>query len=54
MDSLWRNQTGKIRPGRDDSCTANESKENIHWDVIVVGGGLAGVLTAYYLKGQGL
>ena len=54
MDSLWRNQTGKIRPGRDDSCTANESKENIHWDVIVVGGGLAGVLTAYYLKEQGM
>jgi len=53
MESLWRKQT-KIRKGRDDSGTANESKENNHWDVIVVGAGLAGVLTAYYLKEQGM
>ena len=54
MDSLWRKQTGKIKQGREESGTTGESKENIRWDVIVVGAGLAGVLTAYYLKEQGM
>lgn len=45
MESLWRKQTGKIEAG---------SKGNhIHWDVIVIGAGMAGILTAYYLQEQG-
>ena len=55
MDSLWRKQTGKIRQGRADNETIDENKgERTNWDVIVIGAGLAGVLTAYYLKDQGM
>ncbi len=50
MESLWRKQTPNIKP--------KESKENTlskdtHWDVIVVGAGLAGILIAYYLMESG-
>ena len=55
MDSLWRKQTGKIRQGRADNETIGENEEErTHWDVIVIGAGLAGILTAHYLKEQGI
>lgn len=45
MESLWRKQTGEIK--------ANLESDQIHWDVIVIGAGMAGILTAYYLQEQG-
>ncbi len=45
MESLWRKETSDI--------TAKKCSANNHSDVIVVGAGLAGLLTAYYLKAQG-
>lgn len=45
MESLWKKQTGKIR--------ANVESERIHWDVVVIGAGMAGILIAYYLQEQG-
>ncbi len=50
MESLWRKQTGKIIQ-RD--VEGGKREEKSHWDVIVVGAGLTGILTAYYLKEQG-
>ncbi len=50
MESLWREQTKKITAKSD---TENRMNQNIHWDVIVVGAGMAGLLTAYYLKQKG-
>lgn len=50
MESLWRKQTKDIPPGMDFSDAASKGR---HRDVIVVGAGLAGLLTAYYLKKQG-
>ena len=50
MESLWRQQTGTIEPHLDSpQGTIRES----HWDVIVVGAGMAGILTAYFLQKQG-
>ena len=50
MESLWRQQTGMIEPHLDSPRgTIRES----HWDVIVVGAGMAGILTAYFLQKQG-
>lgn len=50
MESLWRQQAGLIEPHFDSpKGTIRES----HWDVIVVGAGMAGILTAYYLQKQG-
>ncbi|MFW5672291.1 MAG: FAD-dependent oxidoreductase, partial [Acetivibrio ethanolgignens] len=46
MESVWRRQTGKIE-------SKNRSKENRYWDVIVIGAGLTGLLSAYYLQEQG-
>ena len=50
MESLWRNQSGEIvvKTGTKDFVR----KEN-HWDVIVIGAGLAGILTAYFLQEAG-
>lgn len=46
MKSIWREQTGTITAG-----AANGSQmEDCHWDVIIAGGGMAGLLTAYYLQ----
>ncbi len=54
MESLWRKQTGEIRLESDvtEVLEKRNNKDN-YWDVIVVGAGLAGLLTAYYLKEQG-
>ena len=50
MESLWRQQTGRIEPHlRIEQGTIRES----HWDVVVVGAGMAGILTAYFLQQQG-
>ncbi len=45
MRSLWREQTGKIE--------TSEKTEEGKWDVIIIGAGMAGILTAYYLQEQG-
>ena len=45
MESLWRKETGEIQ--------AQESKGNQKYDVIVIGAGMAGILTAYYLQEAG-
>ena len=50
MESLWRKQTGKIEPS--ESIPQSSIRES-HWDVVVVGAGMAGILTAYFLKKQG-
>lgn len=50
MESLWRKQTGKIEPRHE---FPQDSIRESHWDVVVVGAGMAGILTAYYLKKQG-
>ncbi len=50
MESLWRQQTGIIEPHlRIEQGTIRES----HWDVVVIGAGMAGILTAYFLQKQG-
>lgn len=51
MESLWRKQEQQGRK----KLLKNEDrmKRQNHWDVIVVGAGMTGVLTAYYLKKQG-
>lgn len=50
MESLWRKQTPNIEAGKGkDKSLPNHT----HWDVIVVGAGLAGILIAYYLKESG-
>lgn len=50
MESLWRQQTGKIKPHlRMEQGIIRES----HWDVVVIGAGMAGILTAYFLQKQG-
>lgn len=50
MESLWRKQTPNIKPfkGKNNTLSADT-----HWDVIVVGAGLAGILIAFYLKESG-
>lgn len=50
MESLWRKQAKHRIPKSDIDYL---SLENHHWDVIVVGAGLAGLLTAWYLKKEG-
>ncbi|MBQ3515235.1 MAG: FAD-dependent oxidoreductase [Lachnospiraceae bacterium] len=50
MESLWRRQEkGNAEKLKQDNFRGKDS----HWDVIVVGAGMAGILTAYYLKEQG-
>jgi hypothetical protein len=50
VESLWRKQTPNIEPlkGKENTLSTDT-----HWDVIVVGAGLAGILIAYYLKESG-
>ncbi|MBQ8278251.1 MAG: FAD-dependent oxidoreductase [Roseburia sp.] len=50
MESLWRKQTGKIEPKQ--SVNQFSIRES-HWDVVVVGAGMAGILTAYFLQQKG-
>jgi len=50
MESLWRQQTGKIEPRQN---FPQGSIRESHWDVVVVGAGMAGILTGYYLQKQG-
>ena len=52
MESLWRAQTGKIFSDSQEEGSVCDA-ENIRWDVIVVGAGLAGVLTAWHLQRAG-
>ena len=50
MESLWRKQIGNLSLKED---TAGAEMTDNHYDVIVVGAGMAGLLIAYYLKEQG-
>ncbi len=50
MESLWRTQTKNITP----KSAAEPSVSGVScYDVIVIGAGLTGLLTAYYLQAQG-
>ena len=50
MESIWRKQTRKIAPKTGaDFVKIPETR----WDAIIVGAGMAGLLTAYYLKERG-
>ena len=50
MESLWSVQSGNVKK-KDD--IKEVIRKETHWDVIVVGGGMAGILSAYLLKEQG-
>lgn len=50
MESLWRQQIEKIELNQD--CLNGSIRES-HWDVVVVGAGITGILAAYYLQKQG-
>lgn len=50
MTSLWRKQTKDIVPADGENF---EKADRITWDVIVIGAGMAGLLTAYYLQKSG-
>lgn len=47
MESIWRKQTGTIKT---QICAEEVIKKENHWDVIVIGAGLTGILTAYFLQ----
>lgn len=46
MESIWRKEIPYIE-------AKQHAAYNNHWDVIVIGAGLSGLLTAYYLKKKG-
>ncbi|MBQ7841134.1 MAG: FAD-dependent oxidoreductase [Lachnospiraceae bacterium] len=50
MESLWRKQAGKTI-GKMNLAERKCGPD--HWDVIVIGAGMAGLLTAFYLKEKG-
>ncbi len=50
MKSLWRQQTGQIKLANDG---LQDKIREAHWDVVVIGAGMAGILTAYYLQRSG-
>ncbi|MBQ8821939.1 MAG: FAD-dependent oxidoreductase [Lachnospiraceae bacterium] len=50
MESLWRQQTKEIQG---NLKRLNKKPDRITWDVIVIGAGMAGMLTAFYLKESG-
>ena len=47
MESIWREHTKEIVAKTNLDKDKNDS---MHWDVIVVGAGMAGLLIAYYLQ----
>lgn len=50
MQSIWRTQTNNITP---NPSTSPASSTPSHHHIIVIGAGLTGLLTAYYLQSQG-
>lgn len=50
MESIWRKQIERINGGTDIDKIQSD---NVNWDVIVVGAGMAGLLIAYYLQEKG-
>lgn len=48
MESLW-----KILEQDNRNCSAVRKEREKHWDIIVIGAGMAGILTAYYLQKEG-
>ena len=50
MESLWRKQG---REKQEFPKKEELTEKRSHWDVIIVGAGMAGILTAYYLSKQG-
>ena len=50
MESIWRKQTEEIKP---EKGVPSSKVQDTQWDVIVVGAGMTGLLTAYYLKERG-
>lgn len=51
MQSLWRQQT--TLPASKTKDAGSSPTKTIHHDIIVIGAGMAGILTAYYLQEQG-
>ena len=47
MNSIWRNEVGHLEKSH------KEISEDDFYDVIVIGAGLCGILTAYYLQNKG-
>lgn len=52
MESLWRKETGEIKSQKSQGKSAKEYADT-KYDVIVIGAGMAGILTAYYLQEAG-
>ncbi len=52
MESLWRKEAGEIRSWNSQGKSVKEYATT-KYDVIVVGAGMAGILTAYYLQEAG-
>lgn len=50
MESVWRKQT-KQMTGKEEK--SEKKPDRITWDVIVIGAGMAGLLTAFYLQEAG-
>lgn len=51
MSSIWRKETGEIKSRREESDAGSLQQKN--YDIIVIGAGMAGILTAYYLQETG-
>ena len=50
MESLWKKE---LNHSGENRYAVQQKTENTHRDVIIIGAGMAGMLTAYYLKEQG-
>lgn len=56
MESLWRKQSGKLeskKADRPELKREDKAAEKVCRDVIVIGGGMAGILAAWYLQEAG-